>query len=66
MGASIHRLHAGWGQLNWYKLKAAPVLQTNLFMTVNCAKLKKNWIVHLFKGITFRTDVYNDLSFVTG
>ena len=40
-------------------------MQTNLFMTVNCAKLKKIWITHRSKGITYMTDVYNNLSFVT-
>ena len=34
-------------------------------MTVNCAKLKKIWIAHRSKGITYMTDVYNNLSFVT-
>ena len=46
--------------------KAAPVLQVNLFITFNYAKLEKNPDSRRLKGITFRTDVHNDLSFVTG
>lgn len=40
-------------------------MQINLFITFNYAKLEKNPGSRRFKGISFRTDVYNDLSFVT-
>ena len=44
------------------------LLEKKFLMTrnFNYAKLEKNPDSRRLKGITFRTDVYNDLSFVTG